>query len=443
MNESTEAGTTTITLLLVDDEPSILSALRRLLRKGGYAIHTAESGKAGLEILEREHVDLVISDMRMPEMDGARFLEQVRARWPDTVRLLLTGYADVTSTIDAINRGEIYRYIAKPWNDDDLVLIVRDALERQRLTHENARLLLLSQAQNEQLKDLNANLENKVQQRTAEIAQINDFLNLANERLKQNFLTSIKMFTGLIELRAGTMAGHSRRVADLARRLSKRVGVEPMDQQDIFFAALLHDIGKIGFPDTLLSRPVSRMSGEDLAQYRKHPATGAAALMPLDELKHAAKIVRAHHERFDGQGYPDGIAGEDISIGARILAIANDYDGLQSGTLSERRMSPEEAQALLQQSRGKRYDPQLVDAFLEMLGGLKKEVVLEKPISHADLKVGMVLSRDLMSREGVLLLSSDYILDASLIRQIQDYARRENHTAPIYIRTPPSEEAKQ
>ncbi len=103
----------------------------------------------------------------------------------------------------------------------------------------------------------------------------------------------------------------------------------------------------------------------------------------------------------------------------------------------------QEAQALLQQSRGKRYDPQLVDAFLEMLGGLKKEVVLEKPISHADLKVGMVLSRDLMSREGVLLLSSDYILDASLIRQIQDYARRENHTAPIYIRTPPPEEAKQ
>ena len=440
MNESTE---TAITLLLVDDEPGILSALRRLLRKSGYAIHTAESGKAGLEILEREHVDLVISDMRMPEMDGARFLEQVRARWPDTVRLLLTGYADVTSTIDAINRGEIYRYIAKPWNDDDLVLIVRDALERQRLTHENARLLLLSQAQNEELKDLNANLEDKVQQRTAEIAQINDFLNLANERLKQNFLTSIKMFTGLIELRAGTMAGHSRRVADLARRLSKHVGVEPKDQQDIFFAALLHDIGKIGFPDTLLSRPVSRMSGEDLAYYRKHPANGAAALMPLDELKHSAQIVRAHHERFDGQGYPDGVAGENISIGARILAIANDYDGLQSGTLAERRMSPEEAQALLQQSRGKRYDPQLVDAFLEMLGGLKKEVVLEKPISHADLKVGMVLSRDLMSREGVLLLSSDYILDASLIRQIQDYARRENHTAPIYIRTPPPEEAKQ
>ena len=442
MNESTEAGEPTITLLLVDDEPSILSALRRLLRKSGYVIHTAESGKAGLEILEREPIDLVISDMRMPEMDGARFLEQVRARWPDTVRLLLTGYSDVTSTIDAINRGGIYRYIAKPWNDDDLVLIVRDALERQRLTHENARLLALTQAQNEELKDLNANLEDKVRQRTAEIGQINDFLNLANERLKQNFLISIKMFTGLIELRAGAMAGHSRRVADLARKLAKHTGVEPKEQQDIFFAALLHDIGKIGFPDTLLNRPVSRLNGEETVTYRRHPATGAAALMPLEELKHAAQIVRAHHERFDGQGFPDGAEGENIPLGARILSIVNDYDALQTGTLAERRMTPEEAQALLQQSRGKRYDPRLVDAFLEMLGGLKKEVVLEKPVSHADLKVGMVLSRDLMSREGVLLLSSDYILDASLIRQIQDYAYRENHTAPIYIRTPPPEKGK-
>ncbi len=271
MNETTAA-----TLLLVDDEPGILSALRRLLRKSGYVIHTAESGKAGLEILEQHPVDLVISDMRMPEMDGARFLEQVRARWPETTRLLLTGYSDVTSTIDAINRGEIYRYIAKPWNDDDLLLIVRDALERQRLTRENARLLTLTQAQNEELKDLNANLEDKVRQRTAEIEQINAFLNLANDRLKQNFLISIKMFTGLIELRAGPMAGHSRRVADLARRLAKHIGIEPKDQQDIFFAGLLHDIGKIGLPDALLNRPVSRMTGEDLVQYRKHPATGAA-----------------------------------------------------------------------------------------------------------------------------------------------------------------------
>jgi response regulator RpfG family c-di-GMP phosphodiesterase len=432
MNDITE---TAATLLLVDDEPGILSSLRRLLRPVGYTIHTAESGKDGLEILQHERIDLVISDMRMPEMDGARFLEQVRIHWPETTRILLTGYSDVGSTIDAINRGEIYRYVSKPWDDNDLLLVVRDALEGARLRRENARLLDLTQAQNEELMDLNAGLEDKVKQRTSEIEQVNSFLNLANEKLKQNFLVSIKMFSSLMELRGGVMAGHSRRVADLARKLAVTLGTKAKEQQDVFFAALLHDIGKIGFSDTLLSRPVSRMSGEDLGRYRKHVTAGESALMPLDELKDVARIVRSHHERFDGQGFPDGLQGLSIPLCARILSVANDYDGLQIGTLAEKRMNPDEAKAMIVQSRGKRYDPQIVDAFVELLGGLIQEVVRERPVSHPDLKVGMVLARDLVSREGVLLLSADFVLDVSLIKQIQDYAHRENHAITIYIRT--------
>ena len=432
MNDVAQAAAT---LLIVDDEPGILSSLRRLLRPAGYKIHTAESGQAGLLVLEQEVVDLVISDMRMPEMDGAKFLEQVRARWPGTTRILLTGYADVNSTIEAINRGEIFRYIAKPWDDNDLMLVVRDALERRRLQNENARLLVLTQAQNDELKDLNANLEDKVRQRTAEIEQINSFLNQANDKLKQNFLVSIKMFTGLMELRGGAMAGHSRRVADLSRKLAAQLGIEAKEQQDIFFAALLHDVGKIGFPDVLLSRPVSRMSGDDLGVYRKHAIAGESALMPLDELKDVAKMVRSHHERFDGQGFPDGLEGENIGIGARILSVVNDYDGLQIGTLAEKRMTADEAKAMILQSRGKRYDPQVANAFVELLGGQAQEVVHERAVSHADLKVGMVLSRDLLSRDGIMLLSADFTLDMRLIKQIQDYARRENHALPIYIRT--------
>ena len=438
MNDTNATNTTmqkAASLLLVDDEPGILSSLRRLLRPAGYQIHTAESGKAGLEILEHEEIDLVISDMRMPEMDGAKFLEQVRLRWPATTRILLTGYADVTSTIEAINRGEIYRYVSKPWDDNDLILVVRDALEGARLRNENARLLALTQAQNDELKDLNASLENKVKQRTAEIEQVNSFLNMANDRLKQNFLVSIKMFTGLMELRGGAMGGHSRRVADLARKLAVKLGADAKEQQDIFFAALLHDVGKIGFPDTLLARPVSKMSGDDLGLYRKHAIAGESALMPLDELKDVAKIVRSHHERFDGQGFPDGLQGLSIAYGARILSIANDYDGLQIGTLAEKRLNAEEAKALIAQSKGKRYDPQVTDAFIEMLGGMAHEVVRERAVSHADLKVGMVLGRDLVSREGTLLLAADFILDVPLIKQIQDYARRENHAITIYIRT--------
>ena len=432
MNDTSEPNPT---LLLVDDEPGILSSLRRLLRPAGYRILTAESGKAGLEILETETVDLVISDMRMPEMDGARFLEQVRLRWPDTTRILLTGYADVGSTIEAINRGEISRYVAKPWDDNDLSLIVRDTLDRRLLKSENSRLLSLTKAQNDELKELNSSLEDKVRQRTSEIEQVNSFLNLANDKLKQSFLVSIKVFSGLVELRGGVMAGHSRRVADLSRKLAIKLGLPAHEQQAIFFAGLLHDIGKIGFSDVLLAKPVSRMSGEELGHYRKHVVAGEAALMPLDDLKDVPKIIRSHHERFDGQGFPDGLEGLNIPYGARILSVVNDFDGLQIGTLSEKKMTTDEAKALLVQSRGKRYDPQVVDAFIELLGGMAHEIINEKLVPYPDLKVGMVLSRDLLSREGVLLLSADFVLDVSVIKQIHEYAHRENHAIAIYIRT--------
>ncbi|BBB66608.1 hypothetical protein UNDYM_2355 [Undibacterium sp. YM2] len=188
-------------LLFVDDEPNILSSLRRLFRQHSYKIFIANGGQEGLEILEKETIDLVISDMRMPVMDGAVFLTHVKARWPDTIRLLLTGYADIQSTIDAINRGEIYRYITKPWNDNDIVLVVKQALERKALEIEKRRLEELTLRQNEELKSLNASLEIKVDERTADLKKAHASLLQANDKLKSNFLTSIKVFSNVIEMR--------------------------------------------------------------------------------------------------------------------------------------------------------------------------------------------------------------------------------------------------
>ncbi|WP_319244984.1 HD domain-containing phosphohydrolase [uncultured Propionivibrio sp.] len=431
------ADTSTTTVLLVDDEPNILSSLRRLLRPTGYRTLIAESGRAGLEILEKEHVDLVISDMRMPEMDGARFLEEVRNRWPEVVRILLTGYADISSTIAAINRGEIYRYISKPWNDHDLLLVIREALENSRLRGENERLLALTQAQNEALKDLNAGLEDKVKQRTAEIEQINSFLNLANDKLKQNFLISIKIFSGLIELRGNNVGGHSRRVADLARRLSAKLGMTSREQHDVFYAALLHDIGKIGFPDTLIAKPVSKMSSEELSLYRKHPGIGASALTALEELADVARYVRSHHERFDGQGFPDGLEGTAIPRGGRLLAVIDEYDALQGGMMSEKRMSADEARKYIEQSRGKRFDPEIVDAFSALLDTIAEESIRDKAVYYTDLRSGMVLARDLFSKEGLLLLAADFVLDARIIRQIQEYAAREKLPITVHVHLEP------
>src|SRR5450830_265110 len=201
------------TLLCVDDEPNILSALKRLFRGKGWQVLSAEGGQTALALLETQNVDLVISDMRMPEMDGAQFLTQVRARWPDTVRLLLTGHSDINAIIEAINRGEIYRYITKPWDDNDIVLIVRQALERQVLELEKKRLEALTAHQNQELVTLNASLEAKVEARTTELRISNELLQVANERLKASFVTSI-------EMRGGNLAGHSRRVGDLSRKIA-------------------------------------------------------------------------------------------------------------------------------------------------------------------------------------------------------------------------------
>ncbi|HJV52281.1 MAG TPA: HD domain-containing phosphohydrolase [Noviherbaspirillum sp.] len=422
----------TARILFVDDEQNILSSLRRLFRTQGFQVMTADSAKAGLAVLEAEPVDLVISDMRMPEMDGARFLEQVRRRWPDTIRILLTGYSDIQSIMDAINRGEIYRYITKPWDDNDIVLVVRHALERHALEQEKRRLEALTQQQNEELKALNASLEAKVEARTAELKRAHDALMEANGKLKTSFLTSIKVFTGVIEMRGGKLVGHSRRVADLARRIAVRMGLPAHEVQEVFVAGLLHDIGKIAFSDDLLNTPVGSMNGEQLGQYRKHPVRAEQLLMPLEDLRGAAHILRSQLERFDGKGAPDGLSGAHIALGARILALASDYDNLQTGTLMQRRLRPDEALPLILQGRGNRYDPQVVDAFQEVISG-KADMPQDLAVQTKSLVAGMVLSRDLISEDGFLLLSAENRLDERVIRLILDFEQSSHKPLTAYV----------
>ncbi len=423
-------------ILCVDDEPNILTALRRLFRPLGYEVLIAESGEAGLKVLESAEVDIVVSDMRMPGMDGTQFLECVRIRWPDTVRLLLTGYADIRSILGAINRGEIYRYITKPWDDNDIVLVVRHALERKALEAEKRRLEALTYEQNEELKALNANLESKVAARTAELRKVHDELLVSNERLKANYLTSIKVFSSMIEMRGANLAGHSRRVADLSRRITTRMGLDSFESQNIFIAGLLHSIGKIGFSDDLLSLPLSLMNGEQLGQYRKYPIRGEQLLMPLEDLREAARIVRSHQERFDGEGFPDGLAGFDIPLGARVLAIASDYDNLQIGALAQRRLRPDEAFNAIVGNRGKRYDPLVVSAFQDAIQG--RNIVdppQGEPLRVSALQPGMALARDLVTRDGSLLLSAEHVLSERLIRQIADFEKSSNESFTVYVLT--------
>lgn len=420
------------TLLCVDDEPSILSALRRLFRSQGYQLLMAESGAAGLDQLRQHPVDLVLSDMRMPVMDGVEFLEQVRTHWPDTGRIVLTGYADIQSTVAAINRGAVQRYIAKPWDDQQLLLVVREALAQRRLERQNRELLALTREQNLKLEELNQQLEAKVSARTKELAQVNDMLERSFKQLEDNFLLSMDVFAGLLELRDGSLAGHSRRVAALARQAAQVLGLDPATQRDLYIAGLLHNIGKIGFRDELLNKPLSRLSGEELQEFRRHPLKAESALLPLAQLQRAARWVRWQHERVDGKGFPDGLAGEQLPLPAQLLAAARDYCDLVAGRMGTQRMGDEAARELLQRGAGLRYSEAATQAVLQALAA-PPEPSRERLLAPADVQPGMVLSRDLLSPQGTLLLASGFQLDERVAHLIHEVAQRQGVRLEVWV----------
>jgi response regulator RpfG family c-di-GMP phosphodiesterase len=414
-------------ILLVDDEPSILASLRRLLKSHGFEVFLANSGQEGLEVLEREPIDIVFSDMRMPGMDGSQFLEQVFARWPETKRILLTGYADVKSTIAAVNQGKIWRYIAKPWDDGDLLLCVEQALGHRRLLNENARLLKLTQDQNEELKSLNASLETRVNERTGELQR-------ALKALHQSFINTVNVFSSLMDMRGGLLAGHARRVAENARKVAKRMGMSDGEVQEIFLAGLLHDIGKLGLPDEATERPFNALGPELRAELMKHSVKGEMLLMSVPQLARVAQLVRHHHELFDGEGYPDSLSGMMIPMGARILTVVNDFDSLQIGTLAARPLRPPEALRFMVDNRGKRYDPTVVDAFEEVLvESSPADEFIEMLLRPSSLHAGQRLTRDLMHEDGYLLLARDHILTAAEIAQLARLEASEKHPITLYV----------
>ncbi|RMG03189.1 MAG: response regulator [Nitrospirae bacterium] len=427
-----------VQVLLVDDEENILKSLRRLLMGEDMEVLTANSGQEGLDILKKTdgNIGVIVSDQRMPGMSGVEFLEQARAINPDAVRIVLTGYADVNAAVDAINRGGAYRYITKPWQDEELVQVIRDAINQYSLVRENRRLNEVIKRQNEELKKWNAQLEVYVQEQTVEIQKKNEKLEFLNKRLRNNFKNTILAFSGLLEMRDAAAQSHSRNVAELSVRIARALDLEKTAVEEVMVAALLHDIGKIGIPDVLLRKEPSAMNDEELALYRQHPVRGQAAVDSIEDLRGAGILVRHHHEAFDGSGFPDGKKGKEIPVGARIIAVADfidrelpkyEVDNAVELTLRE-----------VEKKLGSLFDPGLKELLPEPVKvlysrNLPKKDLVEVELSPVDLRPGMVVARDVRSGTGLMLLRKGTTLDEKNIRALRRYAEIDPAKSGVFV----------
>ena len=427
MNDNSD---TKHTILLVDDEENILNALNRVLRREGFRIVTATSGNQALLTMDKEKITLILSDCRMPGMDGIELLAEVRKRTPDTIRMMLTGYADMETSMAAINRGEVYRFITKPWNDDELKLIIKDGIHQYELVQENRYLHELTQKQNLILKDLNSNLEQKVSERTREVEML-------FKELEQNFFDVVRVFTGLMELKSPYLGGHAKRVAALSRRLAEKIGLPTDEVLNIEVAALLQDIGTLGFPDKILKKKENELDIVEKALLQQHPSLGQTALQQIKKLSDICLIIRHHHERYDGLGYPDNLRGEMIPAGSRIIAIADSFDTLVNPWESHERYSVDRAIHELEKEAGKSFDPNYVYKFIELLKDVKHEVTgadsIEIDIS--ELKEGMILASDIKTRRGLLLIASGEVMQTSHLAKIKNFQRIDPVVTKILVRS--------
>lgn len=433
-------------VLLVDDEESILSSLRRLLRSQSYELFIADSGMKALEIMQDQPIDLVISDARMPNMDGATLLATIRERYPQTFRILLTGYADLDMIAKAINEGQIYRYLSKPWDDQELLLTVAQALAHQQSDAERKRLVALTREQNEQLQALNAGLEKRVQARTAEIEQTADMLDLAYEELKRNYALTAEVFSRMVESRLPKEKQTNRPIIELIRAYCAVHVPNEADSRDLYIAAALHNIGKVSWSDSMMSAPAEQLHHTERERYRAYPAHSETLLMTLEPMKDAIRLIRSHQERWDGTGFPDHLKGNAIPLGSRLLKLAVDFVELQRGLILERRMNADEALLFIRKYAGKLYDPELVEGFIKVcadhLSGVTVGDPTVKAVTTRELAAGMILARNLNADNGMLLLNAGKQLTALLVEKLISFESMEAAKYTIFVKAPEEAEVQ-
>ncbi|HYX28788.1 MAG TPA: HD domain-containing phosphohydrolase [Pyrinomonadaceae bacterium] len=346
-------------LLIVDDEAEVRSVLNDLLCDS-YDCVEASSAEEALEQLRCSDYQLVISDITMSGMSGLEMIPHVKAVSPDTVIVMISGMQTIESAINALRLGA-FDYLMKPFD-----LRQAEAAVSRALNHYE--LIVAKRLYETQLEDL-------VAQRTAE-------LDAALGSLENAYRSTLKALTAALETRDAETHGHSERVVTFSLRLGREYGLNAPEMKALEFGSLLHDIGKIGVPDAILRKP-AKLTDEEWVRMREHPLHGQQILRGIKFLQGAARVVAQHHEKWDGSGYPLGLAGEDIDICARIFSVADAFDAITSDRVYRQGRSYAAAAVELDEWSGRQFDPKVVEAFhrvpQEDWAELRRRSLLPKP----------------------------------------------------------------
>lgn len=400
-------------ILIVDDEEIVLVALRDTLAREGYHVVASPHAIHALSVLKDQQFAVVLSDQQMPLISGLEFLTQVREIQPNATRILITAVLNLGTVIDAINKGEIYRFIVKPWLREELLAVVKTAVQRHELIASNARLQAETQAVNARLRELNQELETRVAEAGRQNAKLQRLVQEQDENLRQ----SVELCVQTMRTFYPTLGNRGRRIQALCQAMGKCAELSPAQQQILEISAAIHDIGLVGIPRHLIKKwedaPES-LNEAERALVQHHPIFGQELAGFVHRLQSVGPTIRAHHERFDGSGYPDRLSGANIPWLARLLAVAVAF--------AECGLETKEATELISQGSGSAFDPEAVRVFLK---AAPKAVVpgKQKAVPLAELSPGMVLAQGVYSENGVLLIPDGQRLTATYIDKLLNYNR--------------------
>ena len=400
-------------ILVVDDEEIVVSTLRETLRRQNYDVVATTDPVAALAELRTGSFAVIIADQRMPLISGLELLDRAREIQPQATRILMAGVVSLDTVIDAINKGEIYRFIVKPWLREELLVTIKNAVQRHELIQQNCLLQTATQAMNGQLVELNQSLEEQVKL----VARQNQQLARMNQTLEQNLLRSMELSLHAAQTFYPTLGDQGRRVAQLCRTMAQLAGLSGEERRALESAALLHDVGLVGAPRSLIRRwqeNPQALNHAERALIEQHPVLGQELSAFGNGLELVGVLIRVHHERMDGTGYPDKLPGDKIPWLGRLLAVAVAF--------AASKLVRDDAVEEIKLQANTAFDPDAVRVFLRALP-LANSPRREKQVPLSELRPGMVLARGIYTPNGLLLAPEGQQLNPIYIEKLLNHDR--------------------